>query len=291
MTTENHCMSVVIPAAGVGSRFLPLSRVVPKELLPLGEWPLIHHALLEAQRAGLTKAVIVISPHKRAIRAYFEGDPALEVALEAQGDLSAVQRLRAARELAIRLHLRFVEQETRGPGEAVVLGQRLLGDEVLGVLLPDDVVPSAGPWRALRALHQATGTGTLSVRSFPPTESGRFGIADCKRERGRLRVHGLIEKPTSAASRSAYRVFGRYIVTSAVLEALETQLRDRMTTTELQLTDGYVACLHRAGGVHAVEFEGDYFDCGTPAEYARSVGRYPNGSDQAVVAEQRCAVR
>lgn len=115
---------------------------MPKELLPLGEWPLIHHALLEVERAGFREAIVVISPRKRAIRTYFEGDASLERLLEAQGQIEPLARLRAARAVATRLRLRFVEAEGRGLGESVVLASRLLGDELLGVLLPDDVVPA-----------------------------------------------------------------------------------------------------------------------------------------------------
>lgn len=287
----NGRLAVVIPAAGVGSRFLPLSRVVPKELLPLGEWPLIHHALIEVESAGLDDVVIVISPRKQAIRAYFEGDPTLEVTLERQGDLAALVRLRAARDLAIRLHLRFVEAETRGPGEAVILAQRVLGDNVLGVLLPDDVVPSVEHWCGLRALQHAAGAGTFCVRTFPPSDSGRFGIAECQDENGHLRVRGLIEKPSSEGRDSAYRVFGRYIVTAPILEALEAQLNAPTTGAEIQLTDGFAACLDRAGGVFAVEFAGDFFDCGTPVEYAKSVARYPTGSSHTATLDHRYSVR
>ncbi|MBV9100431.1 MAG: NTP transferase domain-containing protein [Candidatus Dormibacteraeota bacterium] len=273
---DGASLPVVIPAAGLGSRFLPLTRVMPKELLPLGGWPLIHHALLEVDRAGLRDVVVVISPRKGAIRSYFEGDPVLERDLEARGDLRALERLRGARRLLSRLTLNFVEKETRGPGEAVLLAQRFTGADVMGVLLPDDVVPSSGHWDELRALQAATGAGILSVRSFPPDDAGRFGVAVCEREAQHMRVRRLAEKPAWGSLESAYRIFGRYVVTSPVLDALEAQLR-HADHGEVQLTDGYAACLDTAPGIAAVEFEADFYDCGTPVEYAKALARYASG--------------
>lgn len=265
-------LSVVIPAAGLGSRFLPLTHVMPKELLPLGEWPLIHHALLEVERAGMHEVVIVISPRKRAIRAYFEGDPQLERLLQQRRERQALRRLRAARALAGRLSLRFVEKETRGPGEAVLVAQRVTGDDVMGVLLPDDVIPSAGPWDALRATYTQTEMSTLCVRPLPRSDISRFGVADCRRQRGHLRVHRLVEKPDHDGAPTTHRIFGRYVVTAAMLETMESRYTGK--EHELQLTDGFAACLGEPPGVFAVEFTGDFYDCGTPDEYARSVARY-----------------
>jgi len=277
-----HVRCVVIPSAGLGTRFLPLTKVVPKELLPLGEWPLIHHALLEAERAGFGEAIIVISPSKRAIRSYFEGDDDLERVLEARGQVLALERVRAARAIGNRMRLHFVEKETHGPGEAVLLAHRLTGDEILGVLLPDDVVPGAHPWHDLENLRQATGMATLAVRTFPAREAGRYGVAACSHEGGRLRIRQLIEKPAPGTIASAYRIFGRYIVTAPIMAALESGLR--RVEDELQLTDAYASCLAHPQGVFATEFTGETFDCGTPAEYSRSVTRYAAWSASATAA-------
>ncbi len=278
MSTMRDLRRVVIPSAGLGTRFLPLTRVVPKELLPLGEWPLIHHAVLEAERAGFSEAIIVISPSKRAIRSYFEGDDKLERVLQTRGQVQALERVRAARALYNRMRLQFVEKETQGPGEAVLLAYRLTGDENLGVLLPDDVIPAVHPWHDLENLWQATGMGTLSVRRFPASEAGRYGVAACTSENGRLRIRQLIEKPAPGEIASAYRVFGRYIVTEPILAALQAGMR--RLTGELQLTDAYASCLSRAEGVFGAEFTGETFDCGTPSEYTRSVARYAAAAAQ-----------
>ena len=265
-------MHVVIPAGGMGSRFLPLSRIVPKELLPLGARPLIHHALEEAERAGFGRAIVVLSPGKTAIRAYFDPDPDLERVLRARGQGRALRLLRDASAIARRLDVAFVEQPSPlGLGDALLRCRPLAGDR-FAVLLPDDVVPTAGHWARLLALHDETGGACLCVRPVPPHQMHRFGMAVCEEIGTALRVCALVEKPRPPDVVSSLAVFGRYVVTAPVLDALD-RLRDRRGG-ELQLTDGLGAALSRPPGVFAARFEGEIFDGGTPDEYARSAARY-----------------
>jgi UTP--glucose-1-phosphate uridylyltransferase len=275
-------MRAVIPAAGLGTRFLPLSRAIPKELLPLGELPVIHHALREAERAGFEQAIIVISPVKRAIRTYFEAAPDLEQELERAGNREGLSRLHEAQAIARRLEVIFIEAWTRGPGQAVLLSHSATGDDSFAVLLPDDVVPGVEHWRRMLSLWQETGAPVMTVRRFDPSTASRFGIAVCdtptptlplrgREIAGALRVRDLVEKPPPGRVQSELRIFGRYIVTRPVLEALEE--RFETTTGELQLTEGYAAALDDPG-VLGVEFSAEYFDCGTPADFAESTARY-----------------
>jgi UTP--glucose-1-phosphate uridylyltransferase len=247
-------MRVVIPAAGLGTRFAPLNTVLPKELLPLGNRPLIHHALDEAALAGFDQAVIVVSPAKHEIRRYFEtmGEPA---------------------DIAHRLHLTFAEQVTpAGLGDAVLQAAGLASPGPIAVLLPDDVVPSADHWARVLAAHRSSGGAALCVRRVDWEETHRFGIAVCTPEGDHLRVRGLVEKPAHGSVSSNLSVFGRYIVTDAVLEALS--LLSATARGELQLTDGFAAVVDSQTGVVAVEFADEIYDCGTPDEYARSLIRY-----------------
>jgi UTP--glucose-1-phosphate uridylyltransferase len=265
-------MRVVIPAAGLGTRFLPLTRAIPKELLLLGEWPVIHHALMEAERAGFESAIIVISPAKRAIRTYFEPAPELERELAERGNRDGLERLWAAQSIAQRMKVVFVEAWTRGPGQAVLLSHGLTGEETFAVLLPDDVVPGVAHWRALHAVWRDSGASVLSLRQVNPAEASRFGIAVCEPGGPSLRVRDLVEKPAPGRISSSLRVFGRYIVTRPVLEALQDRLLK--TSGELQLTEGYAQVLETPPGVLAVEFSGETYDCGTPSEYAQAVSQY-----------------
>jgi UTP--glucose-1-phosphate uridylyltransferase len=266
-------MKVVIPSAGLGTRFFPVTRAVPKELLPIGDKALIHHAVIEAERGGFDAALVVISRQKSAIRTYFEADPNLERLLAERGDTSAVARLREATDLALRMKLTFIEQpEPLGLGDAVLRCRSEVGTGPFAVLLPDDVVPSAEHWPRLRALQTATGAATLCVRQIEPDNAGRFGIANCEVDAaGRMRVRSLVEKPTRGESSSTWAIFGRYIVTEPVLDALATRPAGRR---ELQLTDGFAAVVDHDPGVFALAFDGEMYDAGTPAEYARSVSRY-----------------
>lgn len=266
----------MIPAAGIGSRFLPTTRSVPKELLPLGIKPLIHHALEEAERAGFTGAIVVVSPLKTALRAYFEREPSLERLLEARGDEAALSLLREASAIARRLQLRFVEQPLpAGLGDAV-LRCRLLAGDTFAVLLPDDVIVSTEHWGHLLRLQDETGAPCLCVRPVPLEQAHRFGMAVCETAGPRLRVKALVEKPAPGTVRSGLSIFGRYVVTRPVLEALEA--RRVRWCQELQLTDGFAAVLDQAPGVYAIQFTAEFFDNGTPEEYVRSIARYAAGA-------------
>jgi UTP--glucose-1-phosphate uridylyltransferase len=264
-------MDVVIPAAGIGSRFLPASRIVPKELLPLGGKPLIHHALQEAERAGFTRAVVVVSRDKTAIRSYFECDPDLERFLLWREDVRAVGLLKEVVGIADRLKITFVEQPAPfGLGDAVLRCRAICGDS-FGVLLPDDVVTTTTHWRQLIQLHERTQGACFCVRSVPQREINRFGVAVCDGGES-LQVMAVLEKPGPDETSSDLAIFGRYIVTTPVLEALKaTRLVGK---AELQLTDGFAAVLNKPPGVYAIRFTDDFFDNGTPEEYARSAARY-----------------
>jgi UTP--glucose-1-phosphate uridylyltransferase len=265
----------VIPAAGLGRRFLPVSRAVAKELLPLGRKPLIHHALDEVERAGFTSATIVTSPRKGGLRAYFEPDPVLERALRERDDPETLAHLQEAAAIAGRLRLRFVEQPSpAGLGDAVLLAGAA-SQTPFAVLLPDDVIPGADHWLRLLDVHAATGRPCFCVRTVPADTAHRFGIAVCAPDgEGRLRVEHLVEKPPRGRAPSNLSILGRYVVTDEVLGALERAGRDRSRQGELQLTDAYAALVASSLPVMAVPFTGELFDSGTPEEYAASAARY-----------------
>jgi UTP--glucose-1-phosphate uridylyltransferase len=144
--------------------------------------------------------------------------------------------------------------------------------EPFGVLLPDDVVTTVGHWHSLVALHQLSRAAVISVRKVPAEEVDRFGVAVCSREGDLLRVRRLVEKPPPGEVPSNLAIFGRYLVTSPVVEALERAQRDALG--ELQLTDGYAGAVEEAPGVVAYEFAGEFFDNGTPTDYFRSIQRF-----------------
>jgi len=232
-------VKVVIPSAGLGTRFAKLHLGIPKELLPLGGKPVIGHALDEAARAGFEAAVVVLSPSKEQLRQFLaETKAPLPVEI-------------------------VLQPEPKGIGDAVL---RSWQGEPVGVLLPDDVVLATDHWTKLLDLHGRDGAATLCVRPVPLDQTSRFGIADVDGDR----VVGLIEKPAPGTSISNLAIFGRYVVTEAVVAGL----RGLHATGELEITDGFVAAIPVAPGVRVVRFGGEIYDCGTPEAYAASTARY-----------------
>lgn len=232
-------VKVIIPAAGLGRRFSSQGFDLPKELLPLGGKTIIAHALAEAGRAGFEAAVVVVSPAKPQLREFLESN-----------------------ELPLPVEI-VVQQQAKGIGDAVLLSWP---GEAIGVLLPDDVILETKHWRDLIALYRHDGAATLCVRPVPIETASRFGIAECDQDR----VLRLVEKPPRGASTSNLAVFGRYVVTEAVVDGL----RAPREAGEAELTYGFAAATKTAPGVRAVRFEGEIYDCGTPAEYASSLNRF-----------------
>jgi glucose-1-phosphate thymidylyltransferase len=230
-------VKVIIPAAGLGRRFSSEGFETPKELLPLGGKPLIAYALAEAASAGFEAAIVVVSPTKRQLHVFLAGE-----------------------DLPLPVEI-VIQTEAKGLGDAVLLAWP---DEPVGVMTPDDVVLDAAHWGALIALHKRDGAATLCVRTVALESTSRFGIAECDQDR----VVRLVEKPPPGTSNLA--IFGRYVVTEAVVAGL----RALPVGGELELTDGFAAAVERPPGVRAVRFEGQTYDCGTPAEYAASRSRF-----------------
>jgi UTP--glucose-1-phosphate uridylyltransferase len=232
-------VKVIIPAAGLGTRFASKGFDTPKELLPLGGKPLIAHALAEAARAGFAGAIVVLSPAKPQLREYLAGST-LPLPVEI-----------------------VIQAKAKGIGDAVL---QAWPGEPAGVLLPDDVVLETGHWRDLIDLHGHDGAATLCVRPVPIETTSRFGVAECDRNR----VLRLVEKPPPGTSKSNLAIFGRYVVTEAVVGGLGVG----PGAGEAELTSGFAAAIDTPSGVRAVLFEGEIYDCGTPDEYASSLGRF-----------------
>jgi UTP--glucose-1-phosphate uridylyltransferase len=232
-------VKVIVPAAGLGRRFSSQGFGVPKELLPLGGKPLIAHALAEAARAGFAGAIVVVSPNKVQLQQYLAGE-----------------------DLPLPVEI-VIQTAPKGLGDAVALAWP---GEPAGVMTPDDVLLDAGPWRELIALHRQDGAATLCVHPVRIEDTIRFGIAECDQDR----VVRLVEKPPPGTTTSNLAVLGRYVVTRAVVAGIRTQRGDG----ELELTDGFAAAIATPPGVRAVRFEGQSYDCGTPAEYASSLRRF-----------------
>ena len=251
----------VIPAAGWGTRFLPVTKVVPKEALPLIDRPVIQFAVEEAVAAGITEIILVTSHGKRAIEDYFDRSFELERFLEQRGEVDRLQEARALSQMA---HISSVRQhEQLGLGHAVLTARALVGEEPFAVFLPDDIIDSPVPAiKQLLDVYEQHGASVLAVDRVADEEVSRWGIIDGEPVGPRtFRVKGLVEKPTQGEAPSNLAVIGRYVLTPEVFDKLEQVGAGAIG--EIQLTDG-INRLLASHPVYAYEYDGVRHDGGTP---------------------------
>jgi UTP--glucose-1-phosphate uridylyltransferase len=255
---------VLIPAAGFGTRSLPASKAVPKEMLPLVDKPLIQVAVEEAVAAGFDQVGIIIAPWKTAIRGHFGPSPELEAFLAQRGRRDLLDSLRRIRDMA---EITFIEQrEQFGLGHAVSLGEAFASGEPVAVMNPDTVydceVPCLGQ---LRAAFEDGGATTVVLGRIGPEDTRKYGVARVEPVRGNVfRILDLIEKPGPEKAPSDMGVLGRYVFTPAVFDALR-ETRPGYGG-EIQITDAIRILLGRQP-VQGVLFEGRRFDAGDPQGY------------------------
>jgi UTP--glucose-1-phosphate uridylyltransferase len=259
----NTVRTAVFPVAGLGTRFLPATKAVPKELLPVVDRPLIQYAVEEAVAAGVTNLVFVISPGKEAIVKHFERDEALEAALEAGGKTALLDRLHRILPPGVTAST-AIQEEPLGLGHAVLCAREFCSpNEHFGVILPDDMVmdPGRGALAQLVAVHEATGGGVIGMESIDPALTASYGIAEVERiASGHDRIVSLVEKPSPEESPSNLGVVGRYVLDGRIFPTLEAL--GRGAGGEIQLTDG-IAEFMGSHPVYAHALEGVRYDCGS----------------------------
>lgn len=252
--------AAVIPVGGLGTRFLPATRAVPKEMLPVADKPLIEYAVEEARAAGAERIVLVTARGKSAVVDHFDRAPELEAALESSGaaDRAAAARAAAAPPGEI---LSVRQQAPLGLGHAVWCARRAVGEAPFAVVLPDDLILGPDPCLARMAeAYRETGGVLLAAMPVARAEVGRYGVIDPGARNGRLvEVRGLVEKPPPESAPSDLAVVGRYVLPPRVFAELGRHRRG--AGGEIQLTDALAACIG-AVPVHAWLFEGERFDCG-----------------------------
>ena len=251
----------VIPAAGWGTRFLPATKAVPKEVLPLIDRPVIQYAVEEAAASGIEDVILVTSAGKDAIVNYFDRAFELERFLEKRGD---TQRLKTIRSVADLVNIVTVRQpEQLGLGHAVLMARPAVGDEPFAVILPDDVIESERPaLRQMLDVHERQGGSVIAVLRVSDAEVSRYGIIDGSEVAPRThRLKALVEKPKLENAPSRLAIIGRYVLSSHVFDLLEHGTPGAIG--EIQLTDG-INGLIATEPVHAYEYEGILHDVGTP---------------------------
>jgi UTP--glucose-1-phosphate uridylyltransferase len=268
--TRSTVRKAIITAAGLGTRFLPVTKAQPKEMLPLLDKPTIQYGVEEARDSGIEEVVMVIGGGKRAIVDHFDRSRELEFYLAERGKDDLLGILAEVDALTDRVQLVYVQQkEPLGLGHAVGCAHRLVEDEACALLLPDDVILGAEP--ALSQLIRAyseTGATVIATRRVPRDQISRYGIIATGTSEGRLHeVVDLVEKPDPDEAPSDLAIFGRYVLRPEVLTAISETPPG--TGKEIQLTDAIRQTLGK-GRVVAWEFEGDYYDTGTVQGYLRS---------------------
>ena len=251
---------VVFPVAGLGTRFLPATKAVPKEMFPVVDRPLIQYALEEARASGIEEFIFVTAPGKEAIEAHFRPDPELARALETQGKSDARDAVTAYLPDSSRVHF-ILQTEPLGLGHAVWCARDLVGDEPFAVVLADDLVQSQAPClKQLLDVYEEKGGNVVAVMDVPREETRNYGILKVGEDNGRLaEVQGLVEKPDPAQAPSTLSIIGRYVLQPAIFDLLAEQRRG--AGKEIQLTDAMARMIGQTP-FHGLRFEGHRFDCG-----------------------------
>ncbi len=256
-----HIRKAVFPVAGLGTRFLPATKSVPKEMLPLVDRPLIQYAVDEAREAGIEEFIFITSAGKNPLEDYFDSASALERRLQDNGKTSALEALESTQLPEGRLA--FVRQSApRGLGHAVGLARHLVGDEPFAVLLPDDVIKAPrGALGQMIAEHKHTGGHMVATMEVSPRQVSAYGVIDPIAAYGRsLRARRLVEKPAADKAPSNDAIIGRYLLEPSIFEQLGNL--GPGAGGELQLTDAINADIPTTP-VTGFRFEGERFDCGS----------------------------
>lgn len=254
---------VVLPVAGLGTRCLPATKVLPKEMLPAWDRPLIQYAVEEAAAAGIREVILVTAPGKEMLEQHFRPAPALEASLAARGKHDLLAQVRAT--LPPGMHLSTVLQpQALGLGHAVWCARERVGNEPFAVMLPDDLVLADRPCLTqMLEAWQDVGGNMAAVEEVPAEDTARYGILRVSGERGALvAADSLVEKPQPSEAPSRLAIIGRYIIDPAVLRVLDAGRRG--AGGEIQLTDALVDSMP-ATPFHGLRFAGRRVDCGTPA--------------------------
>jgi len=274
----------VIPAAGLGTRFLPATKATPKEMLPIVDKPAIQYVVEEAVAAGLEDLLMITGRGKRALEDHFDYNPELEASLGAKGDASLLAQVHQPTHLA---NVHFVRQgQALGLGHAVLCAKHHVGHEPFAVLLGDDLIDERDPiLPTMLALQEHTGGSVVALLEVEPDQIHLYGCAAVEPfDHGELagveaapgdvvRVRGLVEKPTAAEAPSSLAVIGRYVLSPAVFATLEQTPPGR--GGEIQLTDALQTLAQLpaevGGGVYGVVFRGRRYDTGDRLGYLKAV--------------------
>jgi UTP--glucose-1-phosphate uridylyltransferase len=277
MASNPAVTKAVIPAAGLGTRFLPVTKAIPKEMLPVVDKPAIQYVVEEAVAAGLRDILMVTGRAKGALEDHFDRNPELEQVLEAKGDDQRLARIWEPTELAT---VHYTRQNTpRGLGHAVLCAAHHVGQEPFAVLLGDDFIHPSDPLlRRMIEVRDQFGGSVVALMQVDSEQVSQYGCAAIEPTDTPdvVTVTDLVEKPAPADAPSNWIIIGRYICDPAVFEVLERTPPGR--GNEIQLTDALMTLAQmpasEGGGVRGVQFRGRRFDTGNPVDYLRTIVQF-----------------
>jgi len=264
----NTIRKAVFPVAGLGTRFLPATKAIPKEMLTIVDRPLIQYVVEEARAAGIEEFIFVTGRGKAAIEDHFDHAYELEKTLESRGKRLALEELQAwLPEAGSVMYTR--QPEPLGLGHAVWCARHLVGSEPFAVLLPDELVLNDEPClKQLVAIHSQTGGNVLGVFDVPRDQTNRYGILEVGADDGELvEVKGLVEKPDPDSAPSTLSITGRYILMPDIFDILSEQQKG--AGGEIQLTDAMARMIGQ-GPFHGLRFKGERHDCGNVNGFLRA---------------------
>ncbi|MCG9838821.1 UTP--glucose-1-phosphate uridylyltransferase GalU [Staphylococcus argenteus] len=267
MNFEKKIKKAIIPAAGLGTRFLPATKAMPKEMLPILDKPTIQYIVEEAARAGIEDIIIVTGRHKRAIEDHFDSQKELEMVLKEKGKSELLEKVQYSTELANIFYVR--QKEQKGLGHAISSARQFIGNEPFAVLLGDDIVESEVPAvKQLIDVYEETGHSVIGVQEVPEADTHRYGIIDPLTKNGRqYEVKKFVEKPAQGTAPSNLAIMGRYVLTPEIFDYLKTQKEG--AGNEIQLTDA-IERMNNDNQVYAYDFEGERYDVGEKLGFVKT---------------------
>ncbi|TDM27162.1 UTP--glucose-1-phosphate uridylyltransferase GalU [Macrococcoides caseolyticum] len=257
----------IIPAAGLGTRFLPATKAMPKEMLPILDKPTIQYIVEEAVAAGIEDIIIVTGKHKRAIEDHFDNQKELEISLEEKGKIELLEAVQYSSNLANMFYVR--QKEQKGLGHAIWTARQFIGNEPFAVLLGDDIVKADTPAiKQLMNQYETTGKSIIGVQQVNENETHRYGIVDPQNSGERLfSVNRFVEKPQPGTAPSNLAIMGRYVLTPQIFDYLNRQQIG--AGGEIQLTDA-IEHLNSEDCVYAYNFEGERYDVGEKLGFVKT---------------------
>ncbi|MGB7268387.1 MAG: UTP--glucose-1-phosphate uridylyltransferase GalU [Albidovulum sp.] len=266
---KHKVTKAIFPVAGLGTRFLPATKSIPKEIMTLVDRPLIQYAIDEARAAGITEFIFVTSRGKGALEDYFDHSHELESTLEKAGKIDLLKVLRQTNmDSGAIAYIR--QHKALGLGHAVWCARRLIGDEPFAVILPDDVIAAEKPClQQMVEAYAETGGNMVAAMEVPADKASSYGVLDIASDMGAMvSVKGMVEKPKAEEAPSNLAVIGRYILTPGILQNLNTI--ERGAGGEIQLTDAIAEEIRKSNDVYGFRFRGQRFDCGSKAGYLQA---------------------